>query len=211
MVNVHYIFDPVCGWCFGASSLISQLHEMEGVNLRLHPGGMMKLTPVSSEFRQHILESDKRIEKQTGQAFGERYLEKVANSDETLVLGSYITAQAIIAAEHSGNCGFAMLGKIQQAHYQFALPVSQTETLAELAQQLNIPAGAWHSAMHDAKSDVGEEVQHTRKMMLQFDLGGFPSMVYERNNQWYSVPVSRFYRRSREWQSFWEEVLAPGP
>ncbi len=206
MVNVHYIFDPMCGWCYGASSLIGQLKQMTGIHLQLHPGGMMQRTPISEEFRQHILASDQHIAEQTGQVFGEGYLKKVASGD-SLILDSYITAQAIMATQYLDCSAVDMLEKIQQAHYGLGLPVSQTETLVELAGQLNIEAQAWNSAMDKAESKVETEIQHTRNMMQQFNLSGFPSMLIETKGEWRSVTINHFYQKPEEWQAFWEDIL----
>jgi putative protein-disulfide isomerase len=209
MVNVHYFFDPMCGWCYGTTSLISQLNQMAGINLLLHPGGMLQDTPISVDFRQHILSSDKHIEEQTGQVFGEDYLRKVI-SGESLILDSYITAQAIIAAEYLGYSAVDMLEIIQQAHYQFGLPVYQPKILSELAGQLNIETQAWSAAMEKVKDKVETEIQFTRNMMQQLGLGGFPSMAIETNGEWRSVMVSHFYHQPQEWQAFWDSRLKPG-
>lgn len=37
MVKALYIFDPMCGWCYGTASLIGQLSRMEGDQLELRP------------------------------------------------------------------------------------------------------------------------------------------------------------------------------
>nr|WP_242674367.1 DsbA family protein [Marinobacter halodurans] len=199
----------MCGWCYGASSLIGQLDQIKGIHLQLHPGGMMQRTPISEDFRQHILASDQRIAELTGQVFGEDYLKKVAAGDP-LILDSYITAQAIMATQHLGYSAVDMLEKIQRAHYQSGLPVSQPETLAELAGQLDIEVQAWSAAMDEAESKVEAEIQRTRNMMQRFNLGGFPSMLIEENGQWRNVTVSHFYRQPEQWRAFWEGMLEPG-
>lgn len=207
MVKVHYIFDPMCGWCYGATSLINQLDQMAGINLQLHPGGMMPATPISADFRQHILAADQRIEAQTGQPFGEAYRKKVA-SGEALILDSYITAQAIAAVETLGHNPVAMLKKIQQAHYQLGLPVNQPEVLAELAGELGIAAEEWRDAMQAAAASVDANIQQTRELMERFGLGGFPSMVVEKDGAFSTVTVSQFYRQPEQWQAFWDQLLS---
>lgn len=73
MVKVHYFFDPMCGWCFGASPLLETLAEMPTITLKLHPGGMLPRSELAAEFRAHILEADQQISLVTGQVFGEAY------------------------------------------------------------------------------------------------------------------------------------------
>lgn len=207
MVTAHYIFDPMCGWCYGAGSLIGQLGRMEGVQLVLHPGGMMRKTAIDAGFRRHILEADQRIEAQTGQPFGAPYLERVAGG-ASLVLDSYITAQAVMAAGRVGLAEVAMLQSIQQAHYQKGLPVYRPETLCALAHQLGIGPEAWAQVMSRAGEALEAAVRRTRQLMEQFGLGGFPSLLMEREGQWQAVGLSRFYGRPDEWQTFWQQQLA---
>ncbi|MDA1378979.1 hypothetical protein PCI56_02820 [Plesiomonas shigelloides subsp. oncorhynchi] len=37
---VHYIYDPLCGWCYGAAPLIDVLHQMPEIQICLHAGGL---------------------------------------------------------------------------------------------------------------------------------------------------------------------------
>lgn len=205
MVNVHYIFDPMCGWCYGATSLIQQLNEMSGVKLHLHPGGMIERSPLSDGFRQHVLQADQRIAQQTGAVFGEGYITKI-KSGETVTLDSYVTAQAIIAAQLLGVSPSVMLKSIQQAHYQQGLPVADTDTLALLAQSLDLEPNQWEQAIEQAKAQLPEQLEQTQSLMAQYQLSGFPSIVYEAEGQWRTVSVSHFYNRPQQWADFWKNM-----
>ncbi|MCV5222232.1 DsbA family protein, partial [Escherichia coli] len=66
MVTVHYFFDPMCGWCYGASPLIEALMDTSQFKVELHPGGMIEKRAIESEFRQHLINSDARIATETG-------------------------------------------------------------------------------------------------------------------------------------------------
>ncbi|MGB5123519.1 MAG: DsbA family protein, partial [Vibrio fluvialis] len=50
MVTAHYIFDPMCGWCYGATALMQALAAHPEVNLVMHPGGMMTRSALSDDF-----------------------------------------------------------------------------------------------------------------------------------------------------------------
>lgn len=40
-VTLHYLYDPFCGWCYGAAPLVSAAAEIESVNITLHGIGML--------------------------------------------------------------------------------------------------------------------------------------------------------------------------
>ncbi|MEI2565020.1 DsbA family protein [Vibrio metoecus] len=205
MVRVHYIFDPMCGWCFGATSLMEALAQHPTAELVLHPGGMMNNAQIRADFRAHILQADQRIQRETGAQFGEAYLERVRSS-QPLVLDSYLTAQAIMATRLAGKQDFDMLKAIQRAHYQQGLDVTQAEVLQQLAQALEIAPEAWQNAMLQAATQVQQEVAQTQRLMQQLGLGGFPSLAIEKNNEWYTLSPSHYYGRPQEWQQ-WLKTL----
>ena len=35
--TLHYIFDPMCGWCYGASAALAAVADRAGVRLNLLP------------------------------------------------------------------------------------------------------------------------------------------------------------------------------
>lgn len=55
MTNIHYFYDPMCGWCYGATSLVQAIEENPSMKLIYHPGGMIKKSSLSRQFKQHIM------------------------------------------------------------------------------------------------------------------------------------------------------------
>jgi len=37
---LHYIYDPLCGWCYGAEPLVWAASKVDGLALQLHAGGL---------------------------------------------------------------------------------------------------------------------------------------------------------------------------
>ena len=64
MITVHYFYDPMCGWCYGATSLIDELQRhahQQGWAFNLHPGGMVPRREIDTGVREYILSADQRI------------------------------------------------------------------------------------------------------------------------------------------------------
>ena len=38
--TLHYLFDPLCGWCYGAAPVLSALQGQPSVNVELLPTGL---------------------------------------------------------------------------------------------------------------------------------------------------------------------------
>ncbi|WP_353611301.1 hypothetical protein [Paracidovorax avenae] len=68
--TLHYLFDPLCGWCYGAGGTVAELAALPGVALRLLPSGLFSgegARPMSADFADYAWSNDQRIERLTGQ------------------------------------------------------------------------------------------------------------------------------------------------
>lgn len=205
MVTIHYFFDPMCGWCFGATPLAEILFNTPNVNLVLHPGGMIKRREMDDSFRMMAQDHDKEIALQTGQLFSQAYHKKLA-SDETIVLDSYITAQAISVMEKLNNKGFEMLKAIQQAHYQYALDVSEPNTLAIIAKELGIEESQWLSLMALGSLAIKHEMQKSHSLMKHWGIRGFPTFIMEGEDKLDRLPHTNYYAEPEKWKNFIEQL-----
>lgn len=202
MVKVHYFFDPLCGWCFGATTLIDVVKNMPNVELILHPGGMLKRQQMSNNFRAKVKTYDPQIASLTGQAFGQAYSDKV-RGNEPIVLDSFITAQAVMVMELLSGRGFDMLKAIQSAHYQHGLDVSNIDVLKDLASKLSIDVDIYQSAIARFVNDnqIEELIAISRQLMSQWGVQGFPTLIAETTSGLKGLPHSSFYKQIDKWKA----------
>ena len=120
---LHYIYDPLCGWCYAAEPLVLAAADA-GVAIRLHGGGLWDPGVHASEAkRRSMRETDARIAKLTGQPFGQAYLDGLL-VNPTSVWWSRPTIAAVLAAEAlQADRGPAMIAAIQRVHYVEGRPV----------------------------------------------------------------------------------------
>ncbi|EOK5709533.1 DsbA family protein [Vibrio parahaemolyticus] len=197
MVTVHYFFDPMCGWCYGASPLIEALMDTSQFKVELHPGGMIEKRAIEPEFRQHIINSDARIE--TGATFGEAYLQRV-KSEDAFVLDSYLPTQAILSAEKMGLNPWHMLKAIQSAHYQLGSKVNEASTLKAIAESLGLANDAWEQNMTLSEAELNERIRSSRQLMRQLHVGGYPTLIAEVNGEYLTLPHSTYYDKPAQWK-----------
>ena len=209
MVKVHYFFDPLCGWCFGATALIDAINNMDNVELILHPGGMLKKQQMSNDFRAKVKVYDPHIASLTGQAFGQAYNDRV-QSDEPILLDSFITAQAVMVVEQLSGRGFEMLKAIQSAHYQHGLDVSNINVLRDLASELGIDLDVYQSVIDRFVKDnqIEELIAISRQLMSQWGVQGFPTLIAETTNGLKALPHSSFYNQIDKWQAELNALIA---
>ena len=206
MVNIHYFYDPMCGWCYGATPLVAALVENKAVNLQFHPAGMLDSKLISREFRSHIIAADTNISTLTGVLFGQAYIQRIKTEKE-LILDSYLPIQAILAAQQQGITEYTILSALQQSHYQKGLPVNELATLVTLASQLGANENKFKNDIAENKQQALERISQSKAMMSKFAVQGFPTLLIETANGFERLAHNDFYDDVKLWENYINSYL----
>ncbi|WP_010605191.1 DsbA family protein [Pseudoalteromonas maricaloris] len=206
MVKVHYFFDPMCGWCYGATSLLDAIAANSDLKLELHPGGMIANQSIEKAFRNHILTSDARIASITGAQFGKGYIQRVKSNDPML-LDSYITARAIITAEQLGIAPLNMLKTIQHAHYVAGKQVNRTEVIEGLAIELGLDKNHWQRAMLANQGAEQTKIAQSRQLMQKLQVTGYPTLILEKHEKQIKLPHTAYYGKPDAWRQLIDDYI----
>jgi putative protein-disulfide isomerase len=199
MVKVHYFYDPMCGWCYGATALLETLQASDNVELIYHPGGMINRQVIAPSFKEHILKSDEQIGNLTGAVFATPYKVRL-KSAENLIFDSYITIAAIVVAEEYGVNPLSMLKAIQTAHFQHGKQVELLETLQEIALSYGLDKTHWQEKMQQTESKVTELVQTSHRLMDHYQVQGYPTLIAETTNGPKHLSHAAYYQNISEWK-----------
>lgn len=181
--TLHYIFDPLCGWCYAAAPLVHAAAQLPGLQIALHGGGMMtdahrrQITP---DWRAYVLPHDERIAQMTGQPFGDAYRDGLLN--ETGVwLDSAPPTTAILAAEQLAGQGLALLEQLQKAHYVRGLHIAQSPVLHQLATEIGIDGAAFDARYAELQGiPTQQHIDQSRRMLQASGAQGFPTLLVQR-------------------------------
>ena len=212
MVNatLHYYFDPLCGWCYGAAPLIVAAAKLGGLHIALHGGGMLSgdaSQPVTPQWRHYVMQHDTRIRQMTGQPFGDDYFNGLL-SDATAVFDSSPPTLAIMATQAMGADPLTMLHQLQQAHYVHGKRIADADVLLQIAADMGLEKAGFASAMQQQAAQFNEEVGRNRQQMAQFGLQGFPSLMLESGGQWQRVDLSPYLGRPDDFAVHLQSLLA---
>ena len=177
--RLHYIYDPLCGWCYGASPLVRAARDLMPVVA--HGGGMLagsRRTQISPEQRDHIRSNDLQIARLTGQPFGERYLHGLLE-DRSVWFDSEPPTAAVLAAEEMGGSGLDMLARLYAAHYVDGLRIADTPTLLSLAAELGLGKEAFAAALKTAHTHTDLHFSESRELLARVGARGFPTFILE--------------------------------
>lgn len=181
-LTLHYLFDPLCGWCYAAAPLVRAARSVAGLQLRWHMGGLLtgeRRLPLNAEWRAHITEADDRIALMTGQPFGAAYRGGLLQQNG-LVLDSGPPSAAILAAEQLDGRGLDMLAAQQNAYYVRGQPIMDEAVLQALAGELGLDGPRFAAVLQRVQQhELQAHVDGTRALMQQLGARGFPTLAIE--------------------------------
>lgn len=188
LLILHYIYDPLCGWCYGAKPLVEAARDV--LPVIAHGGGMMSGTScqtVSPQLRNYVMPHDRRIAEYSGQPFGEAYFDNLLR-DETAVFDSTPPIAAVLAAEQMAGRGLELLGRLQTAHYVEGRRIADKAVLCELAMDIGLNPQDFQAACNNADAD--RHIKDSRALLARVCGQGFPTLALERNGQFTLVDIS---------------------
>ncbi|MGZ3009086.1 disulfide reductase DsbM, partial [Pseudomonas aeruginosa] len=202
-LTLHYLYDPLCGWCYGASPLLAAAREVTGLDVRLHGGGMMtdaNRQPVGAGLRHYVMPHDLRIAQLTGQPFGKDYFDGLLR-DTSAVFDSAPPTAAVLAAEALDGLGAAMLARIQRAHYVEGRRIAERPVLLELGAELGLGEGFAEAFDACSGEPLRAHFADSRRLMNRLGAAGFPTFALERDGRLQVLDTGRYLGQPDDWRA----------
>ena len=177
-----YLFDPLCGWCYGAGPAVKTLIATEGVSVEIAPTGLFAdegAFPMNSGFATHAWAADQRIRQLTGQEFSAAYRTNILESGNGNVDSGpatlALTAVRLTAPERE----FEALRAIQRARYVEGRDNSDASVVGEVLTELGLTVARERSAMPDPELVAANRarIEAARTQMRQFGARGVPTLI----------------------------------
>ena len=182
MNTLHYVFDPLCGWCYAAAPLATAARDVPGLRIALHGGGMMtgaNRRAITPQWRACVMPHDRRIAQLSGQPFGAGYFDGLLN-DTAAVMDSAPPTTAILAAEQLGGRGLDLLHRLQQAHYVEGRRIADADVLGTLAEDIGLDRAAFDAAFASlAGGATDRHFAASRALLAEVGGQGFPTFALE--------------------------------
>ncbi len=182
--KLYYVFDPLCGWCYGAGATVTALDHMPDVQLRLLPSGLFSgegARPMDDGFAAYAWSNDQRIERMTGQRFTERYRSEVLAGQRQMFDSGPATVALTAVALTAPKRELEALKAIQQARYIDGKDITQQDSLVALLRGLGLEQSAARLEQPDAELLTANRtrVDEAQALLAQFGARGVPAFILE--------------------------------
>lgn len=186
--QILYLFDPLCGWCYGFSDTFLAFYHQHQSDFEFVavPGGMFtgdRVAPYHS-MKDFISGSYKRIEEMTGVSFGEKYISELVLSDT--MLDSEPPSRAIITfRSFQFDQGVAFAHALQKAHFLEGKNYNDKDLYQELAGQFGLDGTAFMMRYHDER--IGQNLQQEFAWVRESGVQGYPTVVLRAGSKYYTL------------------------
>lgn len=206
---LHYIYDPLCGWCYGIAPLIEAVSNAFPHSIKLHGGGLFtpaRVVTGGQSWKEHVTPIDDRISQLSGQVFSHAYRDCLGNTE--MALNSLLPISAILVAEKMGNRDVYLLKALQEAYYLDGLNISDKDTLLFIVKKLGFDVEQFASLLSDiSNNQVQQHLNQTQQLMHQVNGRGFPTLFIEDNQGYRLISIEKYLGDTKRWQQFIKENL----
>lgn len=183
-----YVYDPLCGWCYGFSTTMKKLHAeyKETFDFEVISGGMMtgdRVGPLS-QMSAYIKKSYKRLEDMTGIKFGKPYLKML--DEGTYISNSLPPSIALmIVKTMNPEKSLAFAHDLQAALYFDGKDLNNREVLSELAEKYGYNRAEFESMLKNPAYEVLTKQDFTK--VSNWGISGFPTLLYQNSDSLYML------------------------
>jgi len=187
-MKLIYIYDALCGWCYGFTPVIEELlqHFGDEIEVDVLSGGMFLSAnhrPASAMYN-YISQAHKQVEAVTGVKFGQAFLEEYLHTDDIMdsekpsialtVFKQYQPAKALSFA-HDMQLALNYEGK----------SLNDDDTYRQLLAKYELPVDEFLDKM---KEDANRyDTVQEFKQVEQWGITGFPAAILDDGKEYFLI------------------------
>jgi putative protein-disulfide isomerase len=186
--QIIYVYDALCGWCYGFSSVMDQLYKKynNGLDFEVISGGLVtddRIGPIG-EVAPYIQDAYKDVEETTGVTFGPEFLRKL--EEGSMIFTSLPAAVAMTVFKmYQPEKSVEYASALQNAIYFEGMPPAPYDGYAILASTFGIDEDSFLKQMNNPMIQQEAYAEFT----IAYDMGvtGFPAVFLRNGNDLYKV------------------------
>ena len=197
--RVIYLYDPLCGWCYGSGPAIRALAASGTWVVEALPTGLFAGDPhrrIDPAFARHVIEADARIEQMSGEPFSEAYRSQVLGNASMRFDSANATHALHAVARWNPGRVLDALHALQRERYVRGHDVADTGVIAAaLAAALGGNSADWRQRMADPAlpAFAAQRTAQVHRWMSAVGARGVPTLVWPSTRQPQALPGDWFF------------------
>lgn len=186
-----YIYDALCGWCYGFSPVMQQIHEKYAgrLDFEVLSGGMimgLRAGPIG-EVAAYIEKAYPDVERATGIRFGEGFLHNILRPG-TAIFSSEMPGIALtVFRKHKPEQAVEFAHALQNALYFSGIELSLLENYRPLAEQFGLSGNDFVREMQAEENRY--ETMLEFQTVANWGVNGYPTVLLkpDHDHQYYMI------------------------
>ncbi|NOW48910.1 putative protein-disulfide isomerase [Novosphingobium sp. SG751A] len=179
--HATYLFDPLCGWCYGAAPVLERLAGDADLAVEYLPTGLFAgrgARAMDAACAQFAWSNDEPIARMTGQPFSAAYRDQVLGTPGRFDSGPATLALTAVALTDAHRQAEA-LRAIQTARFVQGRDITDLAVLAETLRGLGLIDAADRLKLPDdvLLADCHARIERGQGAMRRFGANGVPAMI----------------------------------
>lgn len=188
LVEIIYLFDPLCGWCYGFGPQMSQFANTHPhFKYTVLSGGMVTGSRVGplSQIAPYIKEGVQRVEDLSGVKFGSAFMQDLFGEGKTLMDSTPPSKAFVILKAVLPNKAVELAHAVQAVFYRDGSDLNVTDSYKNLCEEFGIVYSdfaekfnsmEYHLATKDEFREAG-----------RYGVSGYPTVVAKFGDQYFML------------------------
>ena len=188
-MKLIYVYDALCGWCYGFSPVMIEFQKMyrDSLTFEVISGGMItggRIGPIG-EVAPYISWAYKDVEKTTGIKFGDEFLNNTLKKGKAIFtsIPPAIALSVFKTLQPKNSLHFA--SELQIAIYFDGKEPENLEAYGQIAAKFGLDADLFVEKMKEPL--YKKLAEDDFKKSTELGVSGFPAIFIEINNQYFII------------------------
>ncbi len=187
-MEIIYLFDPLCGWCYGFGPQINKFAQAHPeFSYTVLSGGMVTGSRVGplSQIAPYIKEGVQRIEDLAGVKFGPTFLADLHGEGKTHMDSLPPTKAFVILKEAYPDKAVSLAHDIQAVFYHDGKDLNEAESYKDLCNKLGYAYDAFADKFNSVEYQLAAKDEFNET--ARYGVSGYPTVVVRFGQQYYML------------------------
>jgi putative protein-disulfide isomerase len=181
---VTYLFDPLCGWCYGAVPVVKRLATLDNVTVELAPSGLFAgegARLMDAKFATYAWQNDQRVARLSGQQFTDAYRARILEKTGGMFDSAPATLGIVAAGLTEQAREIEAMKTLQNARYIDGRDNCDLAVVSDILEEAGFSEAARRVRARDEAllSAYRQRISAARSEMKSFGVNGVPALIVE--------------------------------
>ena len=199
-VEIIYVGDPMCSWCWGISPALNRLEKAATANripYRIVVGGLRPDDGQvwDEEFKEFLRHHWEQVTERSGQPFGEALFER-----DSFTYNTEPSCRAVVAARHLAPAAEGRFFELtQHGFYVLNQDPAEVSFYEPICKELGLDYDRFRKLFNS--EEIAAETHRDFQLNRSWGVTGYPTVIFRKGEQLYAIA-----RGFAEFERMWEAV-----